>query len=74
MQVWIVESGENYEGGSVVGIFADEQSARACALDYPCAFGKWRQHEENVWGAGCDWLTITPYEVEPNYSKSKVSG
>jgi hypothetical protein len=61
MNVYIVMSGERYEGGHIYGVFADLQLARSKAKDM---MDSWRDGWEksalgcDTWEAGCDWITI----------------
>lgn len=73
MQVWVMERGEKYEGGRVVGIYATRDMARADVLDGMKDLARFRdaagRAEVEADGSlymesGCDWLTLTPYEVQ----------
>lgn len=64
--VWIVEEGENHEGGHIISIHSSKESARRAAL---ATFEEWSwddKHEvdSSFWQGGCDWLTITEHEVQ----------
>jgi len=65
MKVYVVELGERYQGGSVVGIFRIKKKAIQTALaqktDFP---GGWKEYGENRWHNGCDYVKIFPYEVK----------
>jgi hypothetical protein len=64
--VWIVEQGENYEGGRIISIHSSKESARRVAIS---TFEEWDwddkcQVNPDMWAGGCDWLTITEHEVQ----------
>jgi hypothetical protein len=79
MEVWIVESGEAYEGGSVRGVYSNAGKAHRAALgmmavmDYSILDAEWGEVELDLlvslsgarkWVCGCDWIKMTPRPVE----------
>lgn len=65
--VWLMSKGEDYEGGSVIGVHATEAGARAEAqafIQQDLAYGvEWKLHREEpdrvIWrDGGCAWLEI----------------
>jgi hypothetical protein len=64
VKVWIVESGEQCEGGSVVGVYATETLARKAAVEVHAHFpGGWKPSTNNSWANGCDYVSIEEHEV-----------
>lgn len=76
MQVWLVESGEKHEGGSVRGVYKTQLRATRAAKGMQVAFdhaGEWEpvdlpespRYPEGtlMWVSGCDWIKVTPREV-----------
>ncbi|OKH91721.1 hypothetical protein AB852_28255 [Streptomyces uncialis] len=67
--VWLLEAGEDHEGGSVLGVFSDREAARGAFLDAAqrMPFGIDAAEEEEDGSlrlhGGCDWLTLTPHTV-----------
>jgi hypothetical protein len=64
--VWIVEQGENREGGHIISIHASKESARRVALS---TFEEWHwddkcQVNPDMWAGGCDWLSVREHEVQ----------
>lgn len=70
MQVWILMSGEKYEGGEVKGVYATKEDARdafmAVARSIPYALDAAKKDDEDgslyVEG-GCDWVSLEPHDV-----------
>ncbi|MFB6881391.1 hypothetical protein ACFCY8_11200 [Streptomyces noursei] len=72
-QVWILEQGEDYEGGHIVGVYLDRALAVGDFLDQArdiddrfgidaaetgeASDGSFYAH------GGCDWLQLRPHEV-----------
>ena len=52
--VWILMTGEAYEGGSVEGVYATEKDALKAANEY----GSCKKSGKNMWSVGCDWMAI----------------
>lgn len=68
--VWVLMSGEDHEGGSVLGVFASRDAAKGAFAEA----GRWMPFavdgaEENEDGTlrvhgGCDWLELRPFPVQ----------
>ncbi len=58
--VWIVESGEQHEGGECIGVFRRYADARKRALAETTTFGgDWkRSPRKNRWLSGSDYVDI----------------
>lgn len=67
MKVLIVMMGETGEGGSVRGVFLEQdwEKAEACALSQRAHFGPWEPscYAEKEWTSGCDWVAVKEYDV-----------
>lgn len=65
MKVYIVESGEQYEGGRIEGVFASYETAVDFALELPTVFkGGWiKARAPNRWHNGCDYVEVIEKEV-----------
>jgi len=69
MQVWLVEGGEDHEGGMVIGVYADRELAvtrfRAHARDMAFGPGKVTDlpHDGLRAHSGCDWLELVAHDV-----------
>lgn len=67
--VWILSSGEDHEGGTVLGVFANKDAAKGpfyeAACDIPFDLDKaWRDDDGAVHAhGGCDWVSLKPYDV-----------
>lgn len=67
MKVYIVVIGERNEGGSVERVFHSKEKARQAAVEYHACFsGGWKEDTLNgdYWENGCDFVSVTEYEVE----------
>lgn len=73
-EVWIMETGEDHEGGRILGVYADKGLAFADfareAGDLNGRFGGMsidqadqREDGSLYLHAGCDWLTLAPHPV-----------
>ena len=62
--VWILMTGEAYEGGSVEGVYATEKDALKASKEIKPSYGSWEKSGDNVWSHGCDWMDITKHEVK----------
>ena len=65
MKVWVVEEGENFEGGVVHAICSSRESARRIAGEI---FADWnwngkQQTNADHWICGCCWLSVIEHEV-----------
>jgi hypothetical protein len=74
LTVWIMESGEMSEGGSIDGVYLDRELARGDFISIATAmcerFGERAPDLAEMSGGGrlrvevrCDWLTLTAYPV-----------
>lgn len=66
MNIWIVEKGENYEGGTVICVCNSKNLAIKKALESPCSFpGGWvkDKEEDMLWGNGCDYVTVRRFKI-----------
>lgn len=71
MQVWIMMKGEFGEGGGVLGVYADRDLAHgqfaieAGVMDRMFGLRNARQEQDGSLHleAGCDWLSLEPYDV-----------
>ena len=66
MIVYVVEHGEQHEGGSVEGVYTTKKSAINAALSHRCCFeGGWTplDNEPDTWGNGCDYIKVTKWKV-----------
>lgn len=69
MEVWILEEGEDYEGGRVVEVFKSEDAARNAAFEEisrrTYRAGSWKEGSRNNWhDGGCDWMGVVRYDVK----------
>lgn len=67
--VWILSKGEDYEGGSILGVYATKDAAKGpflqAAQGIPFAIDDAWQDEDgavNVHG-GCDWVSLEPHPI-----------
>lgn len=67
MYVFLLERGENGEGGSVLGVYADRQCAISAAnaeMNNSWYKREWEQYgDELFWQADCDWICISKRRV-----------
>lgn len=63
--VYVVLSGEAYEGGDVESVHSTLKGATESALNKPTHFeGGWKSKGPNYWVNGCDFVEIVIKEVE----------
>lgn len=72
-KVWILEAGEDYEGGSVLGVYAKKEFAYEDFVKAATERGCFGIYDREVWSdkdddsvhahAGCDWISLSLYEV-----------
>jgi len=66
--VWVVESGEKHEGGSVRSVHCKKQRAVAAALATKCVFDGGGIHtdecDELEWVNGCDYVRVVKFRVQ----------
>ena len=73
MIVFVIETGQNQEGGRAIGVYATYQSAKAAALRYPYVFERWVPSDGDpavatsgivsCWQSGPDYIRVTEFEV-----------
>lgn len=67
--VWVLSSGEDHEGGTVLGVFASKSAARGpfaeAACDIPFDLDDAWQTKDGAVHAhgGCDWVSLEPHPV-----------
>ena len=67
--VWILSTGEDYEGGHVIGVYATKDLAQddflTAAKKIPFEIDKaWKDDDEAVHvHGGCDWVSLEPHTV-----------
>ncbi|HEY5834912.1 hypothetical protein [Streptomyces sp.] len=67
--VWILSSGEDYEGGTVLGVYATKDAAKGAfvqaARGIPFAVDKAWQDQDGAVHArgGCDWVSLEPHQL-----------
>lgn len=70
MKVWLLMTGEDHEGGDVLGVFATRDLAKAAfqeaAERMPFALDDARQEKDGSLHlhGGCDWISLTPHDVK----------
>ncbi len=68
--VWVLEEGEQSEGGSVIGVFKTRCLAERHALKLieESTFKDWElTYKDGVgteWEGGCDWVRVTLHYVQ----------
>lgn len=68
--VWILSSGEDYEGGHVIGVYASKDLAQddflTAAKKIPFSIDDaWKEDDESVHvHGGCDWVSLEPHTVK----------
>ncbi|GGS96435.1 hypothetical protein [Streptomyces violaceus] len=67
--VWILSSGEDHEGGHILGVYASKEAAKGpfvqAAASIPFDLDAAWQDDDgsvNVHG-GCDWVSLEPHTV-----------
>lgn len=67
--VWILSTGEDYEGGHIVGVYATKELAKddflTATAKIPFSIDKaWKEDDESVHvHGGCDWVSLEPHTV-----------
>jgi hypothetical protein len=65
MTVYIVESGEKGEGGSVDSVWSSHHAAVDAALKTKAHFaGGWELNRNDCWYNGCDYVRIVRMKVD----------
>ena len=68
--VWLLEFGEDHEGGAVLGVFATRETAKGAFVEaakrMPFALDDAREDDDGSLRlhGGCDWLSLRPYPVQ----------
>jgi hypothetical protein len=64
VEKYVVFRGEDYEGGSVEGIFSEKQAAQDLAHylmnENPRPGRDWTADGEDCWHRGCDYIEVIP--------------
>ena len=61
--VWIIEAGEDHEGGLIIGVFANREDAVE-AFSAECPQPLPSRTAGSLYGhSGCDWWKLSSYEV-----------
>jgi hypothetical protein len=67
--VWVLSQGEDHEGGTVLGVFANKEIAKGpfmeAAQNIPFDLdGAWQDETGAVRAhGGCDWVSLEPHQV-----------
>lgn len=67
--VWVLSTGEDHEGGYVVGVYASKEAAKGpfydAATGIPFKLDKaWQDGDGAVHAhGGCDWVSLEPYAL-----------
>lgn len=67
--VWVLSSGEDHGGGTVLGVYADKQAAKGpfaqAARSIPFDVDAAWQDEDGAVHAhgGCDWVSLVPHPL-----------
>lgn len=68
--VWILSTGEDYEGGAVLGVYASKEAAKGpfveAARSIPFDLDQaWQDEESGAVHAhgGCDWVALEPHPL-----------
>ena len=65
MFIYLVESGEQHEGGHVTSVHKNYGYAWERALDTKTNFeGGWVEVREDYWENGCDFVRVVKLELE----------
>lgn len=68
--VWILSTGEDHEGGTVIGVYASKDLAQddflTAAQKIPFGIDEaWKDDDEAVRvHGGCDWVSLEPHPVK----------
>jgi hypothetical protein len=73
-EVWLVEAGEDYEGGSVLGVYSTKELAMSALeekrtillkrFDGNNDWAKVSEIEHGSFHSGCDWYSIDRYTID----------
>lgn len=60
--VWVLSTGEDHEGGEVLGVYATKEAAKRIPFDLDNA---WQDKESGAVHAhgGCDWVSLEPHPL-----------
>lgn len=67
--VWVLATGEDHEGGTVLGVFANKDAAKGpfaeAARNIPFDLdGAWQDEDGAVHAhGGCDWVSLEPHPL-----------
>ena len=65
--VYVLETGEEYEGSWIVGIYSTYGLALAALPEAKAEWNwhtEWTLESEDYWTCGCDYICITHYTVD----------
>ncbi|MDF2708141.1 MAG: hypothetical protein K0R62_3793 [Nonomuraea muscovyensis] len=78
--VWILESGEDHEGGAVLGVFNTRDTAMGAFVEaaqrMPFGLDDAREEADGSLRlhGGCDWLSLGPYPVQTQAALTQGGG
>lgn len=67
--VWVLSTGEDHEGGDVLGVYASKEAAKGpfaeAARNIPFDLdGAWQDEDGAVHAhGGCDWVSLVPHPL-----------
>jgi hypothetical protein len=67
--VWILSKGEDYEGGHILGVYANKEAAKGpflkAATSIPFDLDQVWQDDDGAVNAhgGCDWVSLEPHPL-----------
>lgn len=67
--VWVLSAGEDYEGGTVIGVYASKEAGKGpfieAARKIPFDLDKVWQDDDGAVNAhgGCDWVALEPHAL-----------
>jgi hypothetical protein len=66
MKVYVVEHGEKFEGGQIIGVYTTYEKAKFVALSQEPVFdGGWIADDCGTYRYnGCDYVNVKEFEVE----------
>jgi hypothetical protein len=67
--VWVLATGEDYEGGTVLGVYASKEAAKGPFVEAACRIPfdldeVWQDDDGAVNAhGGCDWVALEPHPL-----------
>lgn len=67
--VWVLSTGEDHEGGTVLGVYATKEAAKGAFLQAATGIpfgvdGAWQDDDGSVTAhGGCDWVSLEPHPL-----------